>query len=362
MSRARVLFLLPNFAGGGAEKVALLLLAGLDRERFATELAVVKGSGPLKSLLPADVPLHDLDRPRLRAAIPALITLIRRRQPQVVFATHGYVNLALLMFRRLLPSGTRIVVRESNTPSQRQGQERRGGLMRLAYRWLYPRADLVLCQHPGTEREMAADFQVAAARIAALPNPVDLAALRAAATTPQREAGAGLRLVAAGRLTRQKGFDRLLHIAAELPADSRISIFGEGPEAANLAELAKQLELGPRLQFAGFNTNLAPWLAGADGLLLPSRWEGLPNVALEALACGTPVVAAPEAGAMATLAAEAPEGAVILAAPIGDFAAAATALPRNGAGALRPSLLPARFDAARVAESFGQILETLCRP
>ena len=345
----------------GAEKVALLLLAGLDRRRFATELAVVQGTGPLRALVPSETPLHDLDRRRLRSAVPALIALIRRRRPQVIIATHGYINLALLLLRGLLPRGTRIVVRESNTPSQRQALERRGGLMRRAYRWLYPRADCVLCQHQGTEQEMARDFRVAPARIAALPNPVDLEGLRAAAAAPEREPGSGARFVAAGRLTRQKGFDRLLRIAAGLPNDSRITIFGEGPEAGELAALAAQLALGPRVRLAGFTDNLAPWLAGADGLLLPSRWEGLPNVALESLACGTPVVAAPEAGAMAALAAEAAEGAVRLADPERDFAAAATALPRNEARALRPSLLPPRFEATGVAESFEQILETLCR-
>lgn len=362
MSATRVMFLLPNFAGGGAEKVALLLLAGLDRSRIEVELAVVQAAGPLKSLVPAGIPLHDLDRPRLRAAVRPLLALIRRRRPDVVFATHGYVNLMLLLLHGLLPRGTRIAVRESNTPSQRQDQERRGRLMRLAYGRLYPRADRVICQHAGTEREMARDFGVDPARIAALPNPVDIAALRRAAAVPKREAGRGPRFVAAGRLTRQKGFDRLLRIAAHLPAEGRITIFGEGPEAGELAGLAARLELGPRVRLAGFTAELAPWLAGADGLLLPSRWEGLPNVALEALACGTPVVAAPEAGAMAALATEAPAGAVRLAELGDDFAAAALALPENAEAVLRPSLLPERYEAGTVCARFEAILETLCRP
>ncbi len=50
----------------------------------------------------------------------------------------------------------------------------------------------------------------------------------------------------------------------------------------------------------------APWLAGCDVVLLPARWEGLPNVALEALACGTPVIAAREAGGIDEIARSAP--------------------------------------------------------
>ena len=58
--RARILFVMPNFAGGGAERVALTLLAQLDRTRFDPQLAVLEGSGPLRSLLAEDVVLHEI--------------------------------------------------------------------------------------------------------------------------------------------------------------------------------------------------------------------------------------------------------------------------------------------------------------
>ena len=73
-----IAFVLPSFAGGGA--------------------------GPLAELLPSDVPLTDLARPRLRPAMPALIGAIRRARPRAVVSSLGYVNLALLAGRRLLPA------------------------------------------------------------------------------------------------------------------------------------------------------------------------------------------------------------------------------------------------------------------
>ena len=94
-------FLLPNFAGGGAERVALLLLAGLDRGTFQPHLAVLEASGPLRGLVPPNTVLHELAHPRLSRALPALVSLIRRLRPAVVFATQGYLNVALLAARRI---------------------------------------------------------------------------------------------------------------------------------------------------------------------------------------------------------------------------------------------------------------------
>ena len=357
--RAKALFVLANFAGGGAERVALTLLRRLDREDFAPQLAVLEASGPLKDLLPGDAVLHDLAQPRLSRALPGLIRLIRRERPAVVFATQGYLNVTLLALRPLLPPGTRFALRESNTPSQSLPNRRAPRLMAWAYRRFYPRSDLLFCQHRQTAAELRDDFAVPAARIVALPNPVDVARLRAAAVSPRRKPGPGLRFAAAGRLHRQKGFDRLIELFAGLPDDAQVTIHGEGPEEAALRAEIDSLGLRERVTLAGYTKDLPAALAGADACLLASRWEGLPNVALEALAVGTPVIATPECGGIAELAEAAPPGAVTIAPWGEDFRAALLACALREPAAPAPSLLPAGYDVDRVAETFNAALRRL---
>jgi len=359
VSPPAVLFVLPNFAGGGAERVALTLLNNLDRSRFTPELAVFEAAGPLRATLRSDVPLHDLKRPRLRRALPALLRLIRLRRPAIVFATQGYVNLALLAARPVLPRDTRIVVRESNTPSQSLPNRALPWATRLAYRLLYPRADRVLCQHRQTEQEMAAHFGVVPERIKPLPNPVDITALRTAAEPMSREPGKGPRFVAAGRLTRQKGFDRLLDMMAELAGEAHLTICGTGPEQAALQARAADLGLLERVRFAGFKQPLAPLLAGADACLVPSRWEGLPNVALEALACGTAVIASPDSGGIAELA-ELAEAVTIAETGPPFVKAMKAVIPREASG-LAPSQLPARYQLSETLPHFMAILDHVRR-
>ena len=92
MARA-VAFVLPSFAGGGAERVLLNLMAALDRDRFAPAMVVLDGAGPLAPLVPADLVTHDLARPRLRTAVAPLVRCLRRLRPAVVVSTFGHVNL-----------------------------------------------------------------------------------------------------------------------------------------------------------------------------------------------------------------------------------------------------------------------------
>lgn len=353
----KVVFVLPSFAGGGAERVVLNLLAGLDRRRFAPALVVLDGLGPLAADVPADIAVHDLARARLRHALPRLIACLRRIEPAAIVSSLGYVNLALLACRWALGRGARILVREANLPSLALPAAPHRRLIALGYRLLYPRADAVLCTSERMVREFAERFGVAPARLQLVRNPVDVAAVRQAAARPLREEGPGPRFIAAGRLVRQKGVDRLLPLFAALPAETRLTILGDGPEAAALRAQVEHLGLAGRVRLEGFEPNPWPRYAGADAFLLPSRWEGMSNAALEALACGTPVIATPESGGIAEVAAEAPAGAVRIEDFGAPFAAALeSVVPEPVQRRPKPSLLPAGFEAGSVCRAVESLL------
>lgn len=351
-----VMFVLPSFAGGGAERVMAQLAARLDPARFAPTLLTMAAEGPVGRHIPDTLRIIDLKRPRLRAALPALIATIRRERPDVVVSTFGYVNLALLVARRLLPSGTRLIIRDANMPSLSLPQVRFGRLMRLGYRTLYRHAHRVVC----TSRLMAEDFirnfRVPGDRITIVPNPVDTIGIRKAAMPPLRLDGKGQRFVAAGRLTRQKGFDRLLDAMARMPETARLTLLGDGPQREALKEAALRLDIADRIEMMGYTSDPWPHYAGADAFLLPSRWEGMPNAALEALACGTLVIATPEAGAIGEVAAAAPAGAVSIAEAGNDFEAAMLAVRPRPVAKPRKSLLPSEFEIDRVVVQFEDLL------
>lgn len=109
----------------------------------------------------------------------------------------------------------------------------------------------------------------------------------------------GLLIGAVGRLSPEKGFDRLVAVVARLVAAGhpvRAVILGEGDERAALQRRIDELGVGDRVRLAGFQADTIPWYEAMDVYALSSLREGLPNVLLESMALGTPVVATRVAG------------------------------------------------------------------
>lgn len=131
-----------------------------------------------------------------------------------------------------------------------------------------------------------------AAKASVIPNPLILKTSHFPATAGQAQKHV---ICAMGRLVRQKGFDILIEafapLAAQFPEWS-VAIWGEGPERAALEDQYRCLGLSGRVSLMGQTSAPEQAFAQADIFALPSRWEGFPNVLLEAMAAGLPVVAA----------------------------------------------------------------------
>jgi glycosyltransferase involved in cell wall biosynthesis len=289
----------------------------------------------------------------LRNSLPAIVRAIKRLRPKVVFSTLGYVNIALLALKPFLPRETRIWIREANIPSISLPNNRFPSLMIWGYKMYYRRADLVICSSERMSKELANNFGVPIKKLRILPNPVDEKSIRKHAVNECLCEGKGVRFVAAGRLIEQKGFDRLLEIFAELRDPvAQLIIVGDGPKAGELARQARQLGIEGQVKFTGFVDNPWVYFAASDAFLLPSRWEGMPNAALEALALGVPVIATPESGGVAELSAASRPGAVTVAVVGRPFVQAMRQVVSNQLRGLRPSLLPSKYELESAISTF----------
>lgn len=298
--RRRVLFLIPTLTGGGAERVVVTLLQHLDRRRFDLALAVVDTRGAaFRDEVPPDVEFIDLGCRRVRHALPKLVRLLWRRRPDFVLSTLGHLNLALSIVRPVLPGGTHYIARETTVVSRGITEYSRPRLWAWAYRRFYGHFDRVICQSRGMCSDLVEVFGLDADRAVVIHNPVDRVRITAAlvAQAPLPAPPGLLRLVAAGRLAREKGFDLLIDaLAFATRRDLHLTILGDGPLPNALVDQASARGVAERVQFAGIQPNPYPTLGAADLFVLSSHYEGFPNVVLEALACGTPVVATPAPG------------------------------------------------------------------
>jgi len=349
--RLRIAFVLPNLDAGGAQRVMLTLVRHLDPTAVEPIVIALTADGVLADQLPPSIERVDLGWRRLSRAWPALFAAIGDCESDVVVSSIWHVN-GLLAMRRAALGGPYTVLREANMPDRVAASVPWWLFPRSVYRWAYPRGDLVLASSTLMADALRRAAPAAGDRIAVLPNPVDVAGLRDRAVSPKRKPGRGRRFVTVARLHPQKGIDRLLPLIADLEADDHLTVFGDGPQRATLEALRTAHGLDDRVLLLPRTARPEPWIAGADAVVVPSRWEGLPNVVLEALALGTSVLATPESGGIAEIAEAAPEGALTIV-PCGPaMVEAMRRTPPFAPDIVRPSRLPAAYEASAVATAF----------
>ena len=283
---------------GGAERMFVELASRLDRQRFAPRVYVL-GAVPLagrdelvQRLRAADVPTTFLNATRRWQApttVARLSACWRRERPALVQSFLFHANLA-----------ARVAARAARVPHVICGLRVAEPTRRWRLRIDWATSGLV-------ERYVAVSEDVAehAVRDGGLPldkltviaNGVDLTRFAAAVPIDPSVLGVpvGRRFFAfIGRLDAQKRPAWLLRLLAvvfaQLPEHDLVLV-GDGPQRAALEQLARDLKLESRVHFCGRRDDVPEVLAAADALVLPSAWEGMPNVVLEAMAAGRPVVA-----------------------------------------------------------------------
>jgi glycosyltransferase involved in cell wall biosynthesis len=359
----KVLFLAPSFLVGGAERVLVRLLREIDTGPFDIHLGVLLNEGPLRTEVSSHTTLHDLGCRRARYALTRMVGLIRTLEPDIVFTTLSRLNVLLLGSKCLLPKGTKLVVREANTPSAELGQLPGGTLYPYLYRVLYPRADAIVCQSDYMLRDLVSNFGAPRWKIARIYNPVPFEEIHGAADAPS-PLGNGFNFVSAGKMDHQKGFDVLIkafgEVADELP-QATLTLVGKGDIMADLQALTAELGLGGRVVFSGFQANPYPYFKYADVFVSSSRFEGLPNVVLEALACGTPVLATDCPGGTAEIVSVDVNGWLVATESVSAMSRgillAAREVDRFDRIAVRSSV--ERFSSERIAREYLQLFDRL---
>ncbi|MBC7855226.1 MAG: glycosyltransferase [Pirellulaceae bacterium] len=318
-SPLRLALVITELEVGGAEQALVNLATGLTRERFSPVVYSLKPR-PKNDLLvqrleQAKIPVHFLDagsRWQFFSAVWRLAQFFRQQQPQVVqsFLFHANVVATLAARRAKVPRMvTGIRVADPNVWRQR------------VERWLTPKVDRIVCVSQGVADFCQGKCRFPSEKLVVIPNGVDMSRFEHVLPAELTELGflAGHpAILHVGRLDQQKGLDWLLaevipRVFRELPQYDLLLV-GDGPQRETLEEQARKHVLPNRVHFLGWRSDVPEILSASDLLVLASRWEGMPNVVLEAMAAGKPVVATQAEGVVELLG----EGATQQSCPAGD--------------------------------------------
>jgi glycosyltransferase involved in cell wall biosynthesis len=288
-----------DLAGGGVERQTLALAGELQESGVAVTLLVNEATGELRDAVPASTRLVDLQRRRTSAAIPRLARFLRRERPDVVLANLNHNNIAAVLANMLAGMPSKVIICQHSVLSadylRTKGWSHR--MTPLAYRLISPAFEQAVAVSSGIAWEFRAISNIPQHKISVIHNPVigpdfELRAAQPAEHPWFGEPGRPL-FVTAGRLVATKDHETLLRALAiyRRRENGRLLILGSGALRDSLGGLADELGLHDAVDFLGYQANPLPYFRIASAFVLSSYAEGFGNVLVEAMGCGTPVIA-----------------------------------------------------------------------
>jgi glycosyltransferase involved in cell wall biosynthesis len=310
---ARVVFCITDLETGGAERSLVELVLRLDRNAF-DPVVYCLGPRPASNArsLPKASLVDTLEKSGVRvycfgARHPVqLVSVLWKLRRQLVFDAPRLVQSFLFHANVTGALAARLAGVRHVVTGIRVAERRAGWHLTLA-RWTDRWVDRHVCVSQDARDFSIREGGLDATKLVVIPNGVDAARFAGVQPCPRASLGVpdGRRIILhAGRLDEQKGVDWLVELMPSVfdrCPDCDLVLVGEGPERRRIERLAAELGIENRVHFAGFRDDVAEILAASDLFVLASRWEGMPNAILEAMAAGKPIVATSVEGVVEAL-------------------------------------------------------------
>jgi glycosyltransferase involved in cell wall biosynthesis len=347
-------FFVPDLSVGGAEQVTVTIVNGLAERGDNVELLLSRFDGELRWELSDRVSVVELPPSRTSVLgvvthLPALVSYIRRKQPTAMFPHLGHPSIVSLTASRLANTDTAVIPTHHSAFGVSADQSTKDRLVERLIPRFYPTADRIIAVSGGVAESITNRMAVDREDISVLHNPVDVESVRARAQQPVDhkwvEDEATDLVLFVGRLASQKELEtwlRAFRRVHERHPQTRGVIAGQGPRREALLELRDEMGLSDVVSMPGYVDNPYRFMGQADTFLLSSRFEGLPTVLIEALACGCPIVSTDCPSGPREILDDGEYGALV---PVGDEAGLAEAVNRRLTDPIPPDVLRDRADA-----------------
>ena len=281
---------------GGAEKVCLTLCNELVNRNYKIELWIVDSSETsLSKQLDEKITIYRLNRKHVRNSVLPLLKLFIQRKPEKILIFHIELAILAIIFKKIFFLKTQIIVRSINTLSLAFSNAKgslRNYLRLKVLKYVLPFSNKIIAQSNGMRIDLEKNFNIESNKILTIFNPAFHMETNVAGINKIGKLENEFLFV--GRLQPQKGLKNLIKIfemAHSQNPNIQLTIVGEGPEEETLKKLVDRLGLNSSIIFEGYQAQTISYFERAKATVLTSVYEGFPNVLVESIAVGTPVIA-----------------------------------------------------------------------
>ncbi len=292
----KLVFFTSNLGGGGAEGVCIKVANALSKKGLKITILVQNlDNDQLSHRLHFSENVETLDCRSIRYGLGKLRRWVIENQPAKIVSFHYMLTVALVLVRASLPKINRfkIISRNINTISQIKKYD--VGFVKKLIQGnlrdqLYKQSDIIINQCNGMRDDFIKNYPETKDKCVVIYNP-SMDQIHDGSLS--KDSDSSPYLIYAGRLEQQKSVDCAIRAFSKLCRDSdniRFRLVGEGKMRQDLHQLCVELGIEDRVDFVGFCKDIEHHLSNAVFTVLSSRYEGFPNVLVESISLGTPVV------------------------------------------------------------------------
>ena len=284
--KKKICFIVPSLGGGGAERVAFHLLNNLSLDNFDLSVVIIyKKKGDYLKDLRKEVKRIFLEKDKIRYSIPSLYNVLKEEKSDIVINLS--FELMMLMGVFIVPffKNTYFINRQINILSMQKFNFLKKILLKVAYK----NFDKIITQSRDMTEDLLKNIDISKEKIVEINNPADIDRIEKLSNENiEIEFDKNSKnILCVGRLALQKGFDLIIQSMSFLTDKNiKLYILGDGEERENLLNLIEKFNLKERVFLLGRKSNPYVYMKNADLFILSSRYEGFPNVLIEASTCG----------------------------------------------------------------------------
>jgi glycosyltransferase involved in cell wall biosynthesis len=369
--KPKLLFLIPSLEAGGAQKVLSILLNYVSKEIFDITLCVLTETGVFYDAVPDSVKKVNLRISRVRYSGPKIYRFIKATAPDVVFV-FDVNNLSLIvgLLSFILPRRIKYITREVVVLSEFiKTYSFLKTTRRRLYSLIFRRFHVIVAQSNYMRYDLVNEFSVPKSKTVVINNPVEAEKIiKSAKSNEPLFSKIKINLVAVGRIVYVKGYDLLIESLSLVKNPSiHLTIIGEKtPENPGYCDYVldkiKKHDLLDKVTLLGFQINPHKYIKQSDFMIISSRAEGFPNVALESNVLGVPVLAFNCPGGVSEIIEEGFNGWLV---ENGDIQALAQAIDRVAGLRMDSSKISLfaskKYDVARIIPSYEKVILELLK-